>query len=361
MSPIRLIKTLNGHTGIVWSVVWSFFGNLLISTGVDSSLNIWGPSENIFYKKSYKKSLAEILYFKSWRLLYVIKISKSQRTFRSLAKKLNSNFFSVSDFHGYSYLLDISFSKCFRICVLEIKHNIKGHLSEIKDCCFSTNQNSFASCGRDKNIWIWKNIFKKKIECAIILKENQSDIKCIQWNPIYEEIISSTYDGVLGLYIYWGEGGSITFKISNSTIWIISFDRLGKELTSGNAMGELICLNFHLDNTKKKEEWEKETVILFFFSFCSIHSINQSNKNYIRSIGNSIGLVNLAKNQKIMKKFDREKNWIFKGKNNFYLFIYIHVSTFHFGKINNIIWHPIFGNIFLSCGDDSIINIWKIE
>ena len=364
MSEIRLIKSLKGHIGIIWSVLWSFSGNFLVSIGVDASLNIWGPSEKTIPGKYYKKSLIEILYFKSWRRLYVIKISKFLRTFRGLSKKINSNFFSISDFHGYSYLLEITFLKCYKICILEIKHIIKGHLSEIKDCCFSVKQNFFASCGRDKSVWIWKNNFKRKIECDHIFKENNGDIKCLTWNPIFEEIVSSTYEGFLGLFKYQADNGSLNFKISNSTIWIMSFDRLGKELIIGNGIGELTYLNFHLKDDRGltvKTNLEKETILIFFFSCYTIHSLNMSNKNFLHSIGNSIGLMNLAKNQKFMKKMKMKKNWSFERENCFFLNINAHLSSFHFGKINKIIWHPIFGNIFLSCGDDASLNIWKIE
>jgi len=156
---LKLLLTLKGHRGAIWSILWGVSGNYLISVGVDSSLVIWGPSEIFFPVNMYKKSVGEITYFNSWAKLYQLKMSKVLRTFRSLAKKVNSNYFSISDFLGNSYLWGIIFLKCFKICIVEINHNLKGHSSEIKGCDFSSSENVFSSCGRDRNIWVWKKGF----------------------------------------------------------------------------------------------------------------------------------------------------------------------------------------------------------
>jgi len=135
---LKLLASLKGHCGAIWSILWGISGNYLISIGVDSSLIIWGPHEIFFPMQMYKKSSGEITYFNSWVKIYQIKISKVLRTFRCLTKKVNSNYFSISDFMGNSYLWDIIFLKCSKICIVEIKHTLRGHSSEMSGPSLTT-------------------------------------------------------------------------------------------------------------------------------------------------------------------------------------------------------------------------------
>ena len=365
---LKLLLTLKGHRGAIWSILWGVSGNYLISVGVDSSLVIWGPSEIFFPVNMYKKSVGEITYFNSWAKLYQLKMSKVLRTFRSLAKKVNSNYFSISDFLGNSYLWGIIFLKCFKICIVEINHNLKGHSSEIKGCDFSSSENVFSSCGRDRNIWVWKKGFEKTIECSSVLKKSDSDIKCIKWNPRYTEIASGVYGGNLILIIFEKKKKKITeLNISNSVIWNIIYDKLGKNLILGNGTGEIFFLNSIVKNTSyldtKMSLNRKYFPVLFNLVFLSCNSIQNNSRcgrNFLFAVADSNGSINLTKNQKIIR-CKKKKNQICEKKNVLFLKILSLFSNSHYGKINTILWHPFFENVFVSCGDDSNLSIWRIR
>jgi WD40 repeat protein len=362
MVSINLVTTLTGHKGAVWSIVWSISGNFLISVSVDSSLIIWGPFRSFFHKKFQKKSFKEIQYFKFWHKIYQMKISKNSKTFRKLDKKINSNFFSISDFKGYSYLWEIKFPKCNNICIAEIKHILKGSSTEIKGCNFSYDENFFASCGRDKNIWIWKNNFKKKIDCDFIFKENKSDIKCVKWSPTKSEIVSSTYEGNLLLILYEKNNPiSTEIKLSNSPIWSIDFSDTGENIIIGNGAGEIFWLRLIRKNSFSMERNViSRSLTINFSSLDSINFLSKSEKNHLYSTGNSIGVANILKSQKIARKSKFSRYKIFRGENFFLINSLFLVNSFHFGKINSILWHPVFDNIFVSSGDDSVLNIWRV-
>jgi len=368
MSIITLINSLKGNNGIIWSVSWSLSGDFLISIGTNSSLIIWGPCGNFFNRKFYTKKFSEIIYFKSWDKLHQLKFNKNLRTFRCLNKKINSNYFSISDFLGQTYLWEIIFLKSSNICLVEIKHILKGHLSEIKSCGFSPIENLIATCGRDKSIWIWKNSFKKKIDCEFIFKENKSDIKCIKWNPYGTELVASTYEGDIILILFGKNKTILRIKFSNSVSWNFTFDGMGKELIIGDGIGELIWVNLNLlsfsnffKRKKKKEKMWQELLLLFFFNNESLLSLSNSNKNGLCLLGNSNGLINMIKIQKIIKQSEFSKYGFFLTQGSFFLKNFLFISNLHFGKINSIVWHPIFENVLVSCGDDSHINIWRIN
>lgn len=365
MALIKLISTLEEHNSIIWSITWGMSGNFLVSIGIDSSLVVWGPIGNIIQKKFYKKNFGEALYFKSWNKLHQLKLSQILRTFRYLSRKINSNYFSVSDFQGNMYLLSVVFIKCYKICLVEIKHILKGHSSELKGCDFSFDENLLASCGRDRTIRIWKNRFKKKIECEFIFKENKSDVKSVKWNPCFKELIASTYEGDIRLIVFNENPINIRIKISKSVIWSLSFDGIGREVLLGNGIGELIMLQINslkpcYSFDKRIEREFQKLLMIFFFGLDTLNSITLSTKNYFFASGSSSGMVGLAKKQKIFKKWKFSKNKIVKRKLDVVLTPISILSNFHFGKVNAIIWHPIFDNIFLSCGDDSFLNIWRV-
>jgi|NorSeaMetagenome_1021524.scaffolds.fasta_scaffold15438_2 WD40 repeat protein len=361
---LKLLTSLKEHIGIIWTISWSISGNFLISIGVDSSLIIWGPIKNLVSRNMYRKSIGEINYFKSWKKIYKIELFQRLRTFRGLGRKINSNYFSISDFQNNSYMIEASFFKCLKTCLVAIKHCIKEHSSEIKSCQFSSDEIVYASGGRDRSIWFWKNYKNEKINCDFILKNRDSDIKNIKWNPVYLELISCTYEGVFVIIIYENEE-KLTFehKVCNSTILNFFFEATGQKIISGNTAGELLLINLVTikDFMTLKKKRYPELLTIFFSNNGTISSLAQSDKHFIFSFGNIQGNINMVKNKKLTKKLDLKKNKTANIELYFKLKPFVLAPHIHFGKINAISWHPIFDNIFASSGDDSTINICRLE
>ena len=360
---LKLLTSLKEHVGIIWSISWSISGDFLISTGVDSSLVIWGPIRNPVRRNIYGKSSGEINYFKLWRKLYKLKLFQGLRTFRNLGRKINSNYFSISDFQNSSYMIETFFFKCSKICPVEIKHCIKEHSSEIKSCQFSSDEIVYASGGRDRSIWFWKNYGDEKINCDYILKNRDSDIKNIKWNPLYLELISCTYEGVFVIVIYEKEERIVfEYKICSSTILNFFMEATGQKIVSGSTTGELIFINLATieDPATLKKKRCPEILTIFFSDNGIIPSVAQSDKHFIISFGNVGGNINIVKDKKLAKKLDLKKNRTAHIELQCKIKPFVSVPYIHFGKINTIIWHPIFDNIIASSGDDSIINICRL-
>jgi WD40 repeat protein len=360
----KLITSLKEHTGIVWSILWSISGDFLTSIGVDSSLIIWGPSKNSIVRNFYEKSIEEVTYFRLWKKIYKLEMLRLLRTFRGLGRKINSNYFSVSDFQNKSYLIEVSFFKCLKICSIEIKHCIKGHSSEIKSCQFSSDEILFASCGRDRSIWFWKNQNKEKINCDFILKNRESDIKCIKWNPVYPEITGCSYDGMFFIISYEKEEKMIfENRICTASILQSFFDVSGKSIFLVNTAGDLILIDliFSKDSKTLNKKKYNEIRTIFFSNNTITSSLAISCKHYIISMTNFHGNITIIKNKKLTQKFDLKKKKISHVEFDYNLKPFLTTPQIHFGKINLVTWHPIFDNIFASSGDDSIINICKFE
>jgi WD40 repeat protein len=118
---------------------------------------------------------------------------------------------------------------------------LKGHESEVKSISFSCSSEYFATCSRDKTIWIWQceNLVNNKsfvdknlmaYECSSILEDHSQDIKCIRFHPIFNDtLLSSSYDNTIKIWqISVSEEDWICVKTisnaHNNTVWCLSID-----------------------------------------------------------------------------------------------------------------------------------------
>ena len=71
---------------------------------------------------------------------------------------------------------------------------------QVKSVGWSPDDTKFASCSRDRNVWIWSfNKISNDFECETILEGHEDDVKCIIWlgNDL---LASASYDCTVRLW-----------------------------------------------------------------------------------------------------------------------------------------------------------------
>merc|ERR1711991_827301 len=72
---------------------------------------------------------------------------------------------------------------------LELIASLEGHENEVKFVDWHLLGDLFASCGRDKTVWIW-SVEDNEVDCAAILNGHTQDVKCVKWHPTEQMLFS---------------------------------------------------------------------------------------------------------------------------------------------------------------------------
>ena len=343
------LKSFNKHKATVWSISWFSFGEFLYSCGADGIIFIWGPINQSKYENKKSKITIEKLKFSKWNSICKFKSFFSFKTYRHMDCLFNSNQLCACSFSGNSYLCKIFFYNQKKCVTLKKQYLLIGPVGEVKNCNYSPDKNYICISSRNKTVWIWEKDLKNNYNCFIIIKENESDIKCLKWYPKHKYIITSSYNGIIKFYKKIKKklfhSGSIF--LSNITIWNINFNENGKELYFCTNQGEIGGF------IKPKK--------LYFYLILSTSSVSFF---FCSEYTSSIMITNNEQSSNILircKFLIKEKNFqfligglskFFRIKNEKLL-----VCT-HIGDVNSLAWHPTNHNLIASCGDDSYVYIW---
>ncbi|MES1922898.1 cytosolic Fe-S cluster assembly factor cfd1, variant 2 [Bonamia ostreae] len=88
---------------------------------------------------------------------------------------------------------------------LELISSLEGHENEVKCVRWHSNGTYFASCGRDKTVWIWGIEENREIDCVAILNGHTQDVKFIAWHPIDSVLFSCSYDETIRVWKVFGK------------------------------------------------------------------------------------------------------------------------------------------------------------
>jgi WD40 repeat protein len=349
MRSFLRLKILNKHKAAIWNICWSSYGEFLLSCGADGIILIWGPISKFLYKDSNLKKISEKIYFLKWNNLCKFESFLEFKTYRKLAWLCNFNQFSVCSFSGISHLCKIIFLNSDKSLSLNKQSTLIGPSSEIKSCNYSPDGNLISISSRNKTVWIWKKEFKKIFNCYFILKQHDSDVKCLKWYPKHKYLITGTYDGIINIFKKKKKklSPSGTISLFRSTIWNVTFNEKGNEFYFCTNKGEIGCFL----------KIKKIFMCIFLSTFCiSFFLIS----NYTLAILHT----NNEENVSILRrcKFSmREKDlqFLYGGISKLFRFkIENSLICPHLGDINSLAWHPNNTNIIASCGDDMTICIW---
>lgn len=355
----------------IWNVSFNPKFEVFACVGSDKKINIARIYNNLENKKNSVK-------------LEVSIDTEHTRTIRSVQWDSSGDLLGIGSFDGTASILyfpnlknainnNESASNIFQHKVISI---LKGHESEVKCVAFSCSSEFFATCSRDKTIWIWqcetsseeKYLGDKSImsyDCCSILEDHTQDIKHIRFHTIYNEtLFSASYDNTIKIWQNSiSEEDWVCVKTipnaHNNTVWCLSIDPFFPNLiVSCGEDAKLSLINFSKNKKIIKTEKEnmeydfKEPSIIGYLENAhsrSIYCVQMCNGIVISGGGDNT--VNMFKtNEKI--KNDNDKIVEFEK-----IFSYFHnddVNTVDIIKYENSEYYHI-----ISGGDDNKV-IYKV-
>lgn len=233
MPGLTRICALQGHEERVWCVSWRPCADppQLVSVGADRIIRFWGL-----------KAGSALDSENGWVLLgEADACDHHSRTLRSLTWSPDGKIAAVSSFdatvslwkEGAGENEEPSGGLQFQCVGI-----VKGHENEVKDAAFSPTGEYFATCSRDKSVWIYEVEDKNfEYECVALLQSHTQDVKCVRWHPSQDVLFSCSYDDTVKI---WGPDGDDwsckeTLQAHENTVWNLSFDAEGARFATCSA------------------------------------------------------------------------------------------------------------------------------
>ncbi|XP_067935571.1 probable cytosolic iron-sulfur protein assembly protein CIAO1 homolog [Watersipora subatra] len=206
---LEAICTLEGHDDCVWCVSWNHAGTLLASCGSDKSIRIW------------------MLEGQSWVCVSVLS-NCHQRTVRCVCWSPCDKLLTSTSFDSTTAIWDKKTSE------FECALSLEGHKNEVKGASWSPSGMFLATCGRNKEVWIWAIDDDSDYDCDSVITSHTQDIKSVKWHPHKDTLISTSYDNTLKIYEKLDDDWECinTLESHTSTVWAASFDETGSRIAS---------------------------------------------------------------------------------------------------------------------------------
>lgn len=366
---IKLIKSLSVNSEKIWSIaIHPVLPQIAITCG--KTVKIFEITENhdvikLFeLKDNHRKSVKTV----SFQNNYTNKESNTQTLTKSSVLACGSFDSTVSIWKSNDNL--ISENQIFSNSNIEwnVVAILEGHENEVKSVDWNHTGNFFASCSRDKCVWIWETdtVTLDNFECAAILTDHHNDVKYVCWHPNMDILASASFDESIKIYSQNLEDGIWecveSLEGHNGTVWCLDFENnkhdkspLGfiRIVSSGNDGTVRIWSKKILDDNSENtysnisiiSNWEQEVIL---------PQIHEDSVNFVSWSKKSNRIVSAGSDGKIViYNCDEDNNWIIEN--------YIeYAHGYH--EITSVKWTSFYNNNeeLLSTGDDGCICIWEI-
>lgn len=214
------LQTLTGHEDRVWCVAWRPGQSAqILSCGEDRHLRLWGPA-----KGTQPEDVG------AWQLLSESDATgHHSRTLRCVAWHPWGNVVAVASFDAATSLWTCEEGEAGARRGLEFVNLVTGHENEVKSAAFSASGSFFATCSRDKSVWIYEVEESHEYEVLAVLQGHTQDVKMVKWHPTQDVLFSCSYDNTVKI---WGPDGDDwscmqTLEDHTSTVWGLCFDLSG--------------------------------------------------------------------------------------------------------------------------------------
>ncbi|CAK0792917.1 unnamed protein product, partial [Prorocentrum cordatum] len=190
MPRLARVASLTGHEERVWCVAWRPGADppQLASCGSDRTVRLWG---------------AKAAACDAWALLSELESAEQHgRTLRSLAWGHRGEVLAVTSFDSTCSLWKATgggSSTSF-----EFAGRVEGHENEVKCAAFSASGEYFATCSRDKSVFIYEVSKDFEYDCVALLQSHTQDVKMVRWHPEQDVLFTCSYDDTVKI---WGPDG----------------------------------------------------------------------------------------------------------------------------------------------------------
>ncbi|CAJ1392284.1 unnamed protein product [Effrenium voratum] len=171
-----------------------------------------------------------------WSLILEIDTSEHHsRTMRSLAWNVDGTKLAVASFDAtISVWKVVPGSETPGCLSMECATVLSGHENEVKSVAYSPSGQLFASCSRDRSVWVYDAQETDEYECVALLQSHTQDVKAVRWHPQQDVLFSCSYDDTIKV---WGPDGDDwcckeTLEGHGSTVWALCFDEKGSHFVS---------------------------------------------------------------------------------------------------------------------------------
>lgn len=222
MPSLARVATLAGHEERVWCVSWRPGADppQLASCGSDRTVRLWGAG-------------AAGAASGDWELLSELDTAEQHsRTLRSLTWAHRGEVLAVTSFDSTCSLWRASGGAASTR--LEFAGRVEGHENEVKCAAFSASGEYFATCSRDKSVFIYEVSKDFEYDCVALLQSHTQDVKNVKWHPEQDVLFTCSYDDTVKI---WGPDGDDwscmeTLSGHKSTVWCLAFDPCGSRFAT---------------------------------------------------------------------------------------------------------------------------------
>jgi len=217
--------------------------------------------------------------------------------------------------------------------------------NEVKGVAWDSAGLLLASCSRDKTVWIWEMEGDNEFECVSVCTGHTQDVKTVKWHPTKELLFSASYDDSIKI---WREEEDDWYCVTtltehSKTVWDIAFNQNGDKLASVSGDKKIIIWEISDPTFENVSEWR----VYQNLENCherDIYSVDWSSLNILATGGGDDSICLWTMNPITLK----------------YELVYKY-SKAHSNDVNCVAWNPKDPKLLVSCGDDNVINIWKIQ
>lgn len=230
MATHQLTKvcSLTGHEDRIWCAAWRPGERLQLATcGADCIIRLWG------LKQGVRPDDAD-----GWVLLSETDATeRHNRTLRSLAWAPKGDLFAIASFDATVSLWKAEAAEGVaegQGNSFEFAGTVAGHENEVKSTAFSPTGEFFATCSRDKSVWIYETEQNFEYECVALLQSHSQDVKMVRWHPTQDVLFSCSYDDTVKVWSPNGDDWACkeTLAEHESTVWDLSFDPKGSRFVT---------------------------------------------------------------------------------------------------------------------------------
>ncbi|KAF8558425.1 WD40 repeat-like protein [Imleria badia] len=340
---LQLYAELPGHDERAWQVAWNPAKPLLASCSADKTVRLYSYRTDPFDPSKI-----------SFSHLTTIP-TEHAKTVRSLAWSSSGKTLATGSFDANIRIWEQTEAsedddeseewECIGF--------LSGHETECKSVAYSGTGALFATCSRDKSVWVWEDA---EFQCLEVMMDHSQDVKCVSWHPTEEILASGSYDDTVKLYIDHPDEDWLCFATltgHTGTVWSVAWAPRGDYLASSSD-----DLTIRIWRRTAEHAWEFAHQLKGHTR--SIYSISWGtgkgdNLGWIASTGGD-GKINVWE---ISESPQRDA-----ARATLSSRLVAAVSSTHdIYDVNSVQWCPRsgFGELLSTTADDGSVRIWKLS